>query len=188
MRDLNDQPEQLDLPREGGVNVALSGRTVLTLEEAAQLLRVHPETVRRHAIVLGGIKVGRVWRFARERLELGRACAPGIGDKLWQSGSAVTHGGLTSPHQAASELDRVLRQLTSGPRRNSTTSFAANRGGQEGSAKSPGAGSRKQQHAGSKRHATKLPSSTTPPRCVSSGSTSPETASTKSPGTQSIVS
>src|SRR5262245_4406910 len=89
MRDLNDQPEQPELPREGRGSVALPGTGVLTLAETAQLLRVHPETVRRHAFALGGIKVGRVWRFVRERLQSGRACAPGIGDKLWQSGSAV---------------------------------------------------------------------------------------------------
>ena len=77
------------------------------------------------AVALGGIKVGRVWRFARERLQSGRACAPGIGDKLWQSGSAVTRGGLTSPHQAASELDKVLRQLTCEPRRNFTPDSTA---------------------------------------------------------------
>lgn len=187
LRDFNNQPMQLELPREGRASVALPGVYLLTLTEAAQLLRVHPETVRRHAAALGGIRVGRIWRFAHERLQSGRACAPGIGENLWVSGSEVTSGGLTSPHQAASELDKVLRQLTNGPRKNSTIGFAASRGGQESSARSPGGGSRKPQHAGSTRHAARLPSTTTPPKCASSGSTSPESASTRSPGTQSIV-
>ena len=124
MRDLNDQPEQLDLPREGGVNVALSGRAVLTLEEAAQLLRVHPETVRRHAIVLGGIKVGRVWRFARERLQSGRALRSRHrrqtmairkrGNTWWihfttPSGQRVRQSAQTADKRAAQELHDKLR-------------------------------------------------------------------------------
>ncbi len=44
---------------------------VLTLDEAAAYLRVHPRTLRMKASEgeVPGAKIGRVWRFHREQLE-----------------------------------------------------------------------------------------------------------------------
>jgi len=44
---------------------------VLTLEEAAAYLRVHPRTLRLKATegVIPGAKIGRVWRFHKRQLE-----------------------------------------------------------------------------------------------------------------------
>jgi excisionase family DNA binding protein len=43
---------------------------VLTLDEAANLLRCHPVTVKRQAIkkIIPGKKLGSLWRLSRERL------------------------------------------------------------------------------------------------------------------------
>lgn len=43
---------------------------VLTVEEAAQLLRLHPTTIREQATsgVLPGFKFGKFWRFRRAAL------------------------------------------------------------------------------------------------------------------------
>ncbi|MGA2673716.1 MAG: helix-turn-helix domain-containing protein [Terracidiphilus sp.] len=43
---------------------------VLTLDEAAMLLRCHPVTVKRQAILgkIPGKKLGSLWRFSRQRL------------------------------------------------------------------------------------------------------------------------
>jgi len=45
--------------------------TILTVPEAAQLLRIHPDTLRRKAFAgeIQGVKVGRAWRFNRDALE-----------------------------------------------------------------------------------------------------------------------
>ncbi len=44
---------------------------VLTLEEAAAYLRVHPRTLRLKASagLIPGAKIGRVWRFHKQQLE-----------------------------------------------------------------------------------------------------------------------
>lgn len=44
---------------------------ILTLDEAAQYLRVHPRTLRVKASEgkIPGAKIGRVWRFHRQQLE-----------------------------------------------------------------------------------------------------------------------
>ena len=44
---------------------------ILTLDEAAEYLRVHPRTLRVKASEgqIPGAKVGRVWRFHRQQLE-----------------------------------------------------------------------------------------------------------------------
>lgn len=46
-------------------------RDVLTLDEAAAYLRVHPRTLRTKASEgeVPGAKIGRVWRFHRDQLE-----------------------------------------------------------------------------------------------------------------------
>lgn len=50
----------------------MAARTdVMTLEEAAEYLRVHPRTLRMKASEgkIPGAKIGRVWRFHRQQLE-----------------------------------------------------------------------------------------------------------------------
>ena len=44
---------------------------ILTLDEAAAYLRVHPRTLRLKASkgVIPGAKIGKVWRFHRKQLE-----------------------------------------------------------------------------------------------------------------------
>jgi len=44
---------------------------IMTLDEAAEYLRVHPRTLRMKASEgkIPGAKIGRVWRFHREQLE-----------------------------------------------------------------------------------------------------------------------
>jgi len=44
---------------------------ILTLDEAAEYLRVHPRTLRVKASEgqIPGAKIGRVWRFHRQQLE-----------------------------------------------------------------------------------------------------------------------
>lgn len=44
---------------------------VMTLDEAAEYLRVHPRTLRMKASQgkIPGAKIGRVWRFHRQQLE-----------------------------------------------------------------------------------------------------------------------
>lgn len=46
-------------------------RDVLTLDEAADYLRVHPRTLRTKASsgAIPGAKIGKVWRFHRGQLE-----------------------------------------------------------------------------------------------------------------------
>jgi excisionase family DNA binding protein len=48
----------------------LSTQRCLSLQEKAAQLSVCEETVRRHAKELGGIKVGRLWRFPYDDLRL----------------------------------------------------------------------------------------------------------------------
>lgn len=44
---------------------------IMTLDEAAEYLRVHPRTLRMKASQgkIPGAKIGRVWRFHRQQLE-----------------------------------------------------------------------------------------------------------------------
>lgn len=44
---------------------------IMTLDEAAEYLRVHPRTLRMKASEgkIPGAKIGRVWRFHRQQLE-----------------------------------------------------------------------------------------------------------------------
>jgi hypothetical protein len=37
-------------------------------EALARILSVDPDTVRKHAVELGGVRIGRVWRFNLARL------------------------------------------------------------------------------------------------------------------------
>jgi excisionase family DNA binding protein len=106
----------------------------LTLEEAALFLKMHPEEVRRRAKagIIPGVKLGKRWVFIEDDLVAylrslyatpRQALQVGHEEKqLCHSLNAVRRGGLVSPHQAASELDALLRQKIKPRHRNSTTS------------------------------------------------------------------
>jgi len=94
----------------------------LTLDEAAQFLKIHPEELRRRAKagIIPGAKVGKCWVFVEDDLVAylrslyatpRQALQVGHGEKqLCHSVNVVRRGGLVSPHQAASELDALLQR------------------------------------------------------------------------------
>lgn len=98
---------------------------VLTLQEAAALLRCSADTVRRRA--LAGDLPGRSglggWRFNRTALLEWLARGDGNGGQKWHSISAGKRksGGSSLPAPAASEYTNLLRLPTSGRRKNGTT-------------------------------------------------------------------
>ena len=104
----------------------------LTLNEAAQFLKMHPEEVRRRAKagIIPGAKSGKCWVFVEDDLvaylrslyaTTRQALQVGHGEKqLCHSVNVVRRGGLVSPHQTASELDALL-QLKIKPRRKNST-------------------------------------------------------------------
>ncbi len=106
----------------------------LTLNEAAQFLKMHPEEVRRRAKrgIIPGAKSGKRWVFVEDDLVAylrslyatpRQALQVGHGEKqLCHSVNVVRRGGLVSPHQAASELDALLQLKIKPKHRNSTTS------------------------------------------------------------------
>ncbi|MDV6344783.1 helix-turn-helix domain-containing protein [Nitrosomonas sp. Is37] len=105
----------------------------LNLEEAAQFLKLHPEEVRRRvkAGIIPGAKLGKRWAFIDDDLAAymrllyptpRQALQVGHREKtLCHSLNVEKHGGLASPHQAASVLDALLQQKTESRRKNSTT-------------------------------------------------------------------
>ncbi|MPZ45613.1 MAG: helix-turn-helix domain-containing protein [Betaproteobacteria bacterium] len=98
--------------------------TLLTTGEAARLLRVHPNTLRRLADEgrIQHIRVGRLYRFDRDALSRQNSVGPAPRKEATSCPSASEEdcGGLTSPRQAADELDNLLTHLTRKPRKNST--------------------------------------------------------------------
>ena len=105
------------------------------LQEAADFLKLHPEEVRRRAKAgrLPGAKLGKRWSFIEEDLvEYMRSfyAQPRQAlqvvhekeDQSWPFSNVERRGGLTSPHQAASELDALLEQKLGSRRKSSTTS------------------------------------------------------------------
>ncbi|WP_292917269.1 helix-turn-helix domain-containing protein [Nitrosomonas sp.] len=106
----------------------------LTLNEAAQFLKMHPEEVRRRAKrgIIPGAKSGKRWVFVEDDLVAylrslyatpRQALQVGHEEKqLCHSVNVVRRGGLISPHQAASELDALLQLKIKPKHRNSTTS------------------------------------------------------------------
>ncbi len=106
----------------------------LTLREAAEFLKLHPEELRRRAKagLIPGAKTGKCWVFldvdlaehlrslypsARQALRV----TPGKEVSECHSTNADRCGGFVSPPRAASLLDSLLKQKTGKPRRSSTT-------------------------------------------------------------------
>ena len=106
---------------------------MLTLLEAAAILKINPETLRRHAKagLVESERIGRLYRFHPDRLYNVRGPAP-AGEESCQSVSEEIPGGLMSP-SAAKELDSLLEQLTAPPRKNSTMNLKHGHGEQQSS-------------------------------------------------------
>ena len=106
----------------------------LDLQQAALFLRISSEELRRRARmgVIPGAKVGKRWVFIVEDLaEYLRSlyAAPRQALRVTlrkeiecHSSNAVVPGGLTSPQQAASELDALLARKIERKPKNFTTS------------------------------------------------------------------
>ena len=107
----------------------------LTLNEAAQFLKMHPEEVRRRAKagIIPGAKVGKCWVFIEEHLAAYiQSLYPPPRQALrvtlrkevedCHSTNAVVRGGFDSPLRAAKELDALLALPTGRKLRNCTTS------------------------------------------------------------------
>ncbi|TAK87721.1 MAG: DNA-binding protein [Betaproteobacteria bacterium] len=105
----------------------------LALVEAAQFLKMHPESVRRRARMgqLPGAKAGKRWVFIeadladylRSLYALPRQAlrvTPGKENEC-HFASVEARGGLISPRQAAKELESRLKRRIERPRRNTTT-------------------------------------------------------------------
>ncbi|MDD0802311.1 helix-turn-helix domain-containing protein [Acinetobacter sp. Gutcm_16] len=104
----------------------------LSLNEAANFLRMHPEELRRRA-KLGQIpaaKPAKSWVFIEDDLaEYLRSFYASPRQALQVTSSmelkqchlsnATTYGGLTSPHRAVSELDALLQRKIKSKRKNS---------------------------------------------------------------------
>jgi excisionase family DNA binding protein len=86
---------------------------VMTVDETAHFLRIHPETLREKARQgkIPALKVGRSWRFQRERLEQWMAEGGDIPEHLVEAGmvayikAQIATGGddwlpLEDPHPA----------------------------------------------------------------------------------------
>src|SRR3990172_7003596 len=109
-----------------------SDMRTLSLIEAGEFLKMHPEEVRRRARVglAPGAKAGKRWGFIEEDLvsylrsfyAASRQALVGDWSKSCPSTNAEIRGGFASPRQAASLLDALLKQTTSKPRGSSTTS------------------------------------------------------------------
>jgi excisionase family DNA binding protein len=61
---------------------------IMTVDETAHFLRIHPETLREKARQgkIPALKVGRAWRFQRERLEQWLAEGGDIPERLVEAG------------------------------------------------------------------------------------------------------
>ncbi|VVD26558.1 DNA binding protein, excisionase family [Paraburkholderia dioscoreae] len=118
----------------------------LTLGEAADMLKMHPEGLRRRAKsgLVPAAKPGKQWVFLQEDLQnylrslyaSNRQALQGDhgSQKTWRFSDAVVPGGLISPARAARELESLLAPKTSRKPKSSTTSSKRKRGGSDGSA------------------------------------------------------
>jgi excisionase family DNA binding protein len=105
----------------------------LTLQEAAELLKMHPEELRRRARAgkVPAAKPGKQWVFIEEDLQnylrslyaSQRQALQGEhgSNNTWHFLNAVAPGGSISPARAARELESLLAPKTSRKPRNFTT-------------------------------------------------------------------
>jgi excisionase family DNA binding protein len=105
---------------------------LLTVEEAAQLLKVRPKTVR--ALAAGGVipavKVGKPWRFDETLLRDWLAAKSRENVKACPSTNAPTPSiGKSASGSLGARLDKLLGSQTEPPPRSSRKSFAVLTGG-----------------------------------------------------------
>ncbi|RNE89843.1 DNA-binding protein [Marichromatium sp. AB31] len=103
----------------------------LDLHEAAEFLRMHPETLRRRAVAgeIPSAKPGKCWVFIeadlvdwlRSRYDV-RARAPGEENRCSTNAQIVPFGGSASRHQTAKEYAALLERKTRAPRRSTRQS------------------------------------------------------------------
>ncbi|WP_164975643.1 helix-turn-helix domain-containing protein [Sphingobium fluviale] len=107
---------------------------MLTLKDAADLLCVHPNTLRRWIKIgrVPAVRLGRHWRFieadlvaaaresysARARMQL----SADIKEALWHSGNVQEHITSNSQHMTERSLDALLERPTGKRPKNITTS------------------------------------------------------------------
>lgn len=93
--------------------------TTLTLPDAADFLKLHPDSLRKMAKSgkVPGRKIGKSWIFLLEDLVVwvrsGYAQprqAPLVEVSSWQYSKEAAHGGLISQPRAESELDALLKR------------------------------------------------------------------------------
>jgi hypothetical protein len=105
---------------------------LLTAKEMGALLRISQNHLYTLAPQLGGIKVGRSWRFVNPiDANLGKLSLPGLERETCHSSKtpAVKTGGLRTPTQTAKELRSLLAQTTKQKRKSCTTPLKLVSGG-----------------------------------------------------------
>jgi excisionase family DNA binding protein len=108
-----------------------------TINQVAEMLQLHPNTVSKLKYRIGYIRVGGSIRFSQEQIDAyiaGQSSTPGgninplslrvVKDEICQSPKTprLVSGKLTSNFQAARELESLLRQPIVRKRRSYTTS------------------------------------------------------------------
>jgi len=83
---------------------------IMSVEEAAHFLRIHPETLREKARrgKIPALKVGRAWRFQRERLEQWLAEGGDIPERLVEAGMlAYVKAQMNQPDEGWISLEEL---------------------------------------------------------------------------------
>jgi excisionase family DNA binding protein len=96
---------------------------LLTTDEAAAWLRLHRNTVLRRARELGGVKVGKMWRFREADLESLFGASPQEAACLSTNDPKdLRTGGESSSYQDDREYKKVLARKIATGRKSGTTS------------------------------------------------------------------
>ena len=105
-------------------------RPILTLAEVAELLQVHPNTVRKlvKTGVIPAAKVAKAWMFVADDVVqairskyAGGAQSPSAMEVSCLSTNEAMCTGSVLPHQAEKSLDALLARKTPGKHRSTTT-------------------------------------------------------------------
>ncbi|QNA83809.1 helix-turn-helix domain-containing protein [Sphingomonas sp. So64.6b] len=107
---------------------------LLSVADAADFLRVHPNTIRAwvRSGRIPGAKIGRCWRFieadlvtaTRERYSAAARMQPSAfqEEAIWHSGTVQEHTTSRSQHLTERSLDALLERPTGSRPKNTTTS------------------------------------------------------------------
>lgn len=94
--------------------------SILTTDEVAAYLRLHRNTVLRRAAELGGVKIGRDWRFRRMDVDRLFAAVPREEPCHSTDESEAPIGGASSSFLVDRQYEKALARRTAPPRRNGT--------------------------------------------------------------------